>query len=119
MQIPLTPRWIKPPRNWALGLVVLALCSASLACSSLEDVVGQPRGGPTPTLPLFATATPGGRISVFLTTPTGQANDTNQAGTPVTSGQVVAPAVTTTAAYATMVAATSTARATLIGPNFQ
>src|SRR5260221_2474738 len=119
MQISLTPRWIKRQRHWALALVVLALCSASLACSSLEDVVGQPRGGPTPTVPLFATATPGGRISVFLTTPTGQANDTNQAGTPVTSGQVVGPAATATAAYATMVAATATAGATMIGPNFQ
>src|SRR5258708_21449717 len=119
MRKPLTPRWIKPPRNWALALVVPALCWASIACSSLDDVVGQPRGGPTPTVPLFATATPGGRISVFLTTPTGQANDTNQAGTPVTSGQVVGPAATATAAYATMVAATATAGATMIGPNFQ
>src|SRR5258708_36487796 len=119
MRISLTPRWIKPQRSRALVVVLLALWSASLACSSLDDVVGQQRGGPTPTIPLFATATPGGRISVFLTTPTGQANNTDQNGTPVTSGQIVAPAATATAAYATMVAATATAGATVTGPIFQ
>src|SRR5450432_4548810 len=75
-----------PRQNWALALVLLALWSATLACSSLQDVIGpQQRGGPTPTLPLFATATPGGSISVFLVTPTGQADVSDQAGTPVTS----------------------------------
>src|SRR5262249_47343814 len=79
---------------------------------------GQQRGGATPTVPLFATATPGGRISVWLITPTGQSSDPNLP-TPTQFGQVVAPAATATAAFATLSAATATAGATLTGPQYQ
>src|SRR5579871_1331529 len=87
-------------RSRAIAAVLICLWFAALACSSIDDVVGQQRGGPTPTVPLFATATPGGRISVWLITPTGQSADPNQPA-PTQFGQVVAPAATATAAFAT------------------
>ncbi len=105
----------KPP-VW-LALIVLLI--AALACSSVNDVVGQRGTGPTPTLaPAFATATPGGRISVWLVTPVGQSPD-QQGPTPTGFGQIVAPAATATAAFATLRAATAMAGATLSGPVYQ
>lgn len=102
---------------WILALFVLWM--AGLACSSLDDVVGQRRTGPTPTVPVFATATPGGRISVWLATPTGQSGTPSGGPTATSFGQIVGPAATATAAFATMQAATATAGATLVGPNYQ
>lgn len=105
-------------QNWPLITFVLALWLATIACSSVDDIVGQQRGGPTPTVPLFATATPGGRISVWLTTPTGQAPEAIQP-TGTVFGQVVAPAATATAAFATLQAATAMAGVTPQGPIYQ
>ncbi len=111
--------------NRAILLVFLALWMAGVACSSLDDVIGQRNGGnTTPTVPVFATATPGGRISVWLTTPTGQPaqptqSDLTTTPTATPPGEVVAPAVTATAAYATLQAATATAGAPQTGPIFQ
>ena len=82
---------------------------AILACSGIDDVIGQRQVRPTPTLPPFATATPGGRISVMLDLPGGDASGAGRA-TPV--GQLVAPAATATALSATVQAATATAAAT-------
>lgn len=100
------------------ALALAALWMAVLACSSINDVVGQRGTGPTPTVPVFSTATPGGRISIWLITPTGQAADSQQP-TPTGFGQVIGPAATATAAYATFQAATATAGATVSGPIYQ
>jgi hypothetical protein len=105
-------------RRWLAGLTLVALVVSSLACGGLGDVIGQRRTGPTPTVALFSTATPGGRISGLLVTPTGQPDDPSKP-TPTGFGQVIGPAATATAAYATMSAATATAGATLVGPIFQ
>jgi hypothetical protein len=105
-------------RSWIVAVVLLALVGASLACSGTDDLIGQRREGVTPTVAVFATATPGGRISVWLVTPTGQSSDPEQPS-PTPFGQVVAPAATATAAFATLRAATATAGATLTGPIYQ
>src|SRR5437868_2335583 len=104
----------------ALILMLAALFAATLACST-TDIIGQRQsGGPTPTPVLFATATPGGRISVWLITPTGQSGSTDPGGpTPPGVGKIVGPAATATAAYALMQAATMTAGATIQGPLYQ
>lgn len=105
------------PKPHAL-IVVLSVITALLACSA-SDIIGQhQQSGPTATAPVFATATPGGRVSVYLATSSG-ATATLSGPTPTSFGQVVAPAATATAAYATMLAATATAGATLVGPVFQ
>jgi hypothetical protein len=109
---------LETQRAWVAAVALLALWTAGLACSNINDVVGQRGTGPTPTVPVFSTATPGGRISVPLVTPTGQLSSTQQP-TPPPFGQVIGPAATATAAYATMQAATATAGATFIGPVFQ
>jgi hypothetical protein len=114
-----TPKTVAKMRaKIAQGTALLMLFAAILACSSIEDVVGQRRGIPTPTVPLFSTATPGGRISVWLVTPTGQ-SDNPQGATATPFGEVVAPAATATAAFATLQAATATAGATISGPIYQ
>src|SRR5262245_6944298 len=105
-------------QRWIAALALIALWMAALACSGLGDVVG-PRGtGSTPTVPVFSTATPGGRISVWLITPTGQSSGSEQP-TATSFGQIIGPAATATAAYATLQAATATAGATLSGPIYQ
>src|SRR5258706_4554296 len=103
-----------------LIVIMVALLAATLACST-TDIIGQrQQSGPTPTSVLFATATPGGRISVWLVTPTGQAGSTDPGGaTPAGIGKIVGPAATATAAFATFQAATATAGATLQGPVYQ
>jgi hypothetical protein len=99
-----------------LWLVLAALGLAALACSA-DDVIGQRPVLVTPTSAAFATATPGGRVSVLIGTPgspaTRSAPDTGQ---PI--GQVVGPAATATAAYAIRAAATGTAAAAVV-PVFQ
>jgi hypothetical protein len=104
----------------SLILVLFALFAVGLACSSIDDVVGQRRTGPTPTVAVFATATPGGRVSMWLITPTGQVATTEPGRpTPTLAGQIVGPAATATAAFATVQAATAAAQVTLSGPNYQ
>src|SRR5438105_4668489 len=105
-----------------LILMLAALVAVTLACST-TDIIGQRQSGPpTPTSVLFATATPGGRISVWLITPTGQSGSTDSGPggpTPPGIGKIVGPAATATAAYALMQAATMTAGATIQGPLYQ
>jgi hypothetical protein len=105
-------------RRWIAALAFLALWLAGLACSSINDVVGQRGAGPTATVLAFSTATPGGRISVWLITPTGQSSG-SALPTPTGFGHIIGPAATATAAYATLQAATATAGATLSGPLYQ
>lgn len=107
----------KTTYRFYLVILIIGLGLASLACSA-DDLVGQRQIGPTPTIPAFATATPGGRISVWLITPDGQVQ--NSAAVTATSfGNIVAPAATATAAYATLQAATAAARVTFSAPVFQ
>lgn len=86
-------------------LAMLAL--ATLACSGIDDVIGQRPAAPTPTVPPFATATPGGRISVLLITPTGEGG--TPAALPTQFGEIVAPAATATAAMQAIQTATAMA----------
>ncbi len=100
---------------WPLAL--FSVLSFGLACS-LGDISGpQPQGGPTPTVAQFATTTPGGRVSVWLITPTGASGRPSPTAAPF--GSIVAPAASATAAYATLQAATATAGAAQIVPAFQ
>src|SRR5260221_7661895 len=108
----------RQPSRWIPLIVLAALWSASLACSNLDEVVGTRRGAPTPTVPVFATATPGGRISVWLITQTGQISS-QETPTATPFGQIVAPAATATAAFITRQAATARAGATVSGPLYQ
>ena len=97
-------------------LLVLCMCAlASLACSA-DDVIGQRQSVPTPTPPAFATATPGGRISVSLNTAAAPFV-VNPATT--AQGVLVAPAASATAAYLARAAATATALAPVAVPLFQ
>jgi hypothetical protein len=115
-------------RTHPLPRVVLGLCVlmlTGLACSA-EDVIGHPQpSGPTPTAQVFATTTPGGRVSVMLVTAPSAANTpTLTPGgptlTPVsTQGQIIAPVGTATAAYSTLSAQTATAQYTPSGPLYQ
>ncbi len=104
----------RPTLLAALSPVLVAV----LACNGVDDIIGQRPPAATPTVLVFSTATPGGRVSVWLTTPTGQAPEPPQRTiTPV--GQIVAPAATATAAFATLQAATATAGFTPPAPIFQ
>jgi hypothetical protein len=100
-------------------LVVVALATVIAGCGPVADVIGQ-REPPTSTSRPFSTATPGGRLSVWMITPTGQV------GPPVTptpaavgGGNPVGPNATATAAIATIQAATQTAAAPPPAPNYQ
>lgn len=91
-------------------LMILILSGCDLAERRLEEPA-EKTATPLP----FSTATPGGHISVWLVEPT-------NAGTPnlerTVEGQVVGPAVTATAAVATIIAATQTAAAPTPQPSF-
>lgn len=107
------------PVRRVFGLAPLLLVIvAGIACSSVDDIIGRRGGGPTPTAAVFATVTPGGRVSVPLVTQAGQLTQSGLA-TPTPSGQIVAPVATATAAYATLQAATAMAGATAVFPVFQ
>ncbi|MBX3061358.1 MAG: VCBS repeat-containing protein [Anaerolineae bacterium] len=96
---------------------LLLLLAAALACSSVDDVLGKRPDPATPTPQQFATATPGGRISVSLTTPVDGVDNTEVTSTPF--GQIVAPAATATAVMATVQAATAIAAASNNVTQFQ
>lgn len=83
---------------------------ALAACGPVSDTIGD-RNPPTPTHKPFTTATPGGRLSVWLITPTGQfvAPATPTPG--AVGGNPVGPNATATALMATIAAATATAGA--------
>src|SRR5579871_5375210 len=97
--------------------LVSLLVVSGLACST-SNLIGNPPAGPTPTVGVvFATGTPGGRVSVWLITPTGQADQ--HVATPTPFGSIIAPVATATAAYATLQAATATAGASPAAPLYQ
>jgi hypothetical protein len=103
----------------SIGVLLLAVLATVIAgCGPVADVIGQ-REPPTPTSRPFSTATPGGRLSVWMVTPTGQV------GPPVTptpaavGGNPVGPNATATAAIATIQAATQAAAAPPPAPNYQ
>ncbi|GIK63302.1 MAG: hypothetical protein BroJett018_10960 [Chloroflexota bacterium] len=100
-----------------LTLLLLALASIIAACDTLDRIGERP--DPTQTSVVFRTATPGGRISVWLVSPTGQA--IAQVGTPNPNnpGEIIGPVGTATAIVQTLVAATQTALAPASAPNFQ
>lgn len=110
------------PRNrftqWlslAAGCAVLILWMA--ACSTLDEIGKRPN--PTDTLQAARTATLGGRISVWLVSPTGfpiMAGSTNVAGG---QGEVIGPVGTATALSATLYAATQIAAEPPDLPNFR
>ncbi len=106
-----------------LGVLAIGLIGLALACSA-DNLVGNPPSGPTPTVGVvFATTTPGGRVSIWLVTPTGQGDQADQSGqlspTAAPVGSLIAPVETATAAYATLQAATATAGASPAGPLYQ
>jgi hypothetical protein len=72
---------------------------------------------PSPTPIPFSTATPGGRVSVWMIQPTDLA--ATQAATLVQTGQMIGPVATATAIQAQIIAATQTAAAPTPQPAFQ
>jgi len=100
-----------------LTLTLLLLVALALAaCGPVSDVIGD-RQRPTPTARPLLTATPGGRLSVWLTTPTARAG-VGATPSPV-GGNPVGPNATATADLATRVAATQTAAAPGPAPYLQ
>ncbi|MBZ0308105.1 MAG: hypothetical protein K8I82_18710 [Anaerolineae bacterium] len=93
------------------GLIIILFLTG---CDIAERRLEEPAEKTATPLP-FSTATPGGRISVWLVEPT-------QEGTPApertVEGQVVGPAATATSAVATISAATQTAAAPTPQPVF-
>src|SRR5687768_14709040 len=86
-----------------IGMLFFLLMVAG--CDLVDSRIGE-QDPPTPTLAPFSTATPGGRISVWMLEPTGSAPN----GTPAPiDGQIVGPAATATAAAERIAAATATA----------
>ena len=111
-----------------LALLAVGLAALVTGCGPINDVIGD-REPPTPTPdPLDPTrqaviqATPGGRLSVWLVTPTGLFED-GDASTPepgeVPGANPVGPNATATADFATREAATAVALAPPAAPNFQ
>jgi hypothetical protein len=102
-----------------LGALLLVVLAAVIAgCGPVADVIGQ-RKPPTPTSRPFSTATPGGRLSVWMVTPTGQVAPPVMPTPAAVSGNPVGPNATATAAIATIQAATQTAAAPAPAPNYQ
>jgi hypothetical protein len=100
-----------------LLLLAVLLAAGLSACGSVSDLIGE-RDQPTPTARVFTTATPGGRLSVWMITPTGQIGPAETPTPGVVGGNPVGPNATATAAIATIQAATLTAAAPS-GPYFQ
>ncbi|MCD4687455.1 MAG: hypothetical protein K8S97_16110 [Anaerolineae bacterium] len=92
------------------------LCACGIAaCGPVSDAIGD-RDPPTPTHRPFTTATPGGKLSVWLITPTGQFAAPMTPAPGAVSGNPVGPNATATALMATVAAATATAGAPLPAP---
>lgn len=85
------------------------------ACGPVSDTIGD-RNPPEPTDRPFTTATPGGKLSVWLITPTGQFAVPVTPTPGVVGGNPVGPNATATALMATIAAATATANAPLPAP---
>ena len=110
-------------RTPTLALVAGFLLVAMLACSTDDLGIGR-RGSqatPTPTTPaVFATATPGGLISVWLVTPPGGAAMPTSPPLQLTApGAIVAPVGTATAVAALLSTATAQAEAPAHQPTYQ
>lgn len=114
-------------RLLAVWVVILALLAAG--CGPVADIIGE-REPPTPTPdPLDPTrqaviqATPGGKLSVWLVTPTGASGEAGSAATPqvgeIPGANPVGPNATATADFATREAATAIALAPPPAPNYQ
>ncbi len=102
--------------RFTLSALAAALLIALIAaCGPVADVIGD-RDPPTPTGKPFTTATPGGRLSVWLVTPTGQSAGLVTPTPGVVGGNPVGPNATATALIATIEAATATAAAPLPAP---
>ncbi len=102
-----------------IGIALALTTAISAGCGPVADVIGD-RDPPTPTSQALTTATPGGHLSVWLVTPTGQFNappTPTPAG--VQGGNPVGPNATATADIATRQAATQTAAAPEAAPYFQ
>ncbi|HLA44251.1 MAG TPA: hypothetical protein VJZ27_12485, partial [Aggregatilineales bacterium] len=99
-------------------IVLIGFVLLLMGCSVFDQRIQEP-GEPTSTPVPFSTATPGGRISVWMIQPTGIA----AIGTPETESavqvQIVGPAATATAASERIAAATATAAAPTSQPTFQ
>jgi hypothetical protein len=89
-----------------LALALLALSVVGLACAAPGR-----RSPPTPTAG-FATATPGGSISVWLISPTAPGEETPQATLGPLQATPIGPVATATALAEAIAAATATAQAT-------
>lgn len=109
-----------PITRLTLALLAALLIAGLAACGPVSDVIGG-RDRPTPTSHVFTTATPGGRLSVWMITPTGQPIGPQTTLTPglVSGGNPVGPNATATAAIATIQAATLTAAAPAPAPYYQ
>ena len=100
---------------WLSSFVTLALLV--VACSTL-DRIGD-RQAATNTFEAPRTATFGGRISVWMVSPTGQLNaDASGTRPSVNSGDIVGPVGTATAISQTLIAATQTAAVPIGAPSF-
>jgi hypothetical protein len=101
-----------------LGIICLLILFLLIGCDIFNRRINEP-AEPTNTPLPFSTATPGGKISIWMIEPT----DLASAGTPApqrtVEGQVVAPAATATAIQAQIIAATQTAAAPTPQPTFQ
>lgn len=104
------------PKMLPMLIALVGLIASALACSA-ESIVGPQQANLTPTFVPFATATAGGRVSVWLITPTGAANAPSPTAAPF--GSLIAPVASATAAFATLQAATFAAGATFSAPLFQ
>lgn len=91
------------PKMLPMLIALIGLIASALACSA-ELIVGPQQANLTPTFVPFATATAGGRVSVWLITPTGAANAPSPTAAPF--GSLIAPVASATAAFATLQAAT-------------
>ena len=110
---------INSARFLLFSVLLIAATLLVGGCGPVADVIGD-RDPPTPTPRAFSTATPGGQLSVWLVTPTGQAYGL-PTPTPggVQGGNPVGPNATATAAFATIQAATQTAAVPAEAPYFQ
>ena len=98
----------------ALSILFIFLLAG---CDLVQDRIGD-QLPPTATPQAFNTATPGGRISVWMIAPTGEVVAASTPA-PGSEGIVVGPAATATAAMDRIIAATQTAAAPTPQPVFQ
>lgn len=102
-----------------LVLLLAALILAAAGCDPVGDAIGLgERDAPSPTPRPFVAGTPGGKLSVWLITPTGQAATPDPGGGIGPDGNPVEPVLEVTRFYATSAAATATALAPTPAPRY-